>query len=119
MKTLYITTILVLFAATLVGQDNSVPFEKSIFKERKDEFKIAVEHMEKADEIYAYGPSVWSQAIDGFEKAQAFNPKNATLNYKLGDCYLYSNYKTKSLKFFQTAYKLNPAIQLDIHFIKF
>ena len=72
MKTLYTTIILVLFASTLLGQDNSVPFEKNIFKERKDEFKIAVQHMEEADEIYAYGPSVWSQAIDGFARFLIF-----------------------------------------------
>jgi outer membrane protein OmpA-like peptidoglycan-associated protein/tetratricopeptide (TPR) repeat protein len=117
MKNLTIAVISLVFFSSVYGQDNSVPFEKSIFKERKDEFKIAVEHMESAEEIYVnYPPSMWSQAIDGFEKAHAFNPKNAPLNYKLGDCYLHSNYKTKSLKFFQDAYKLNPSIQQDIHF---
>lgn len=117
MKKLTIALLTLVFFSSVYGQDNSVPFEKSIFKERKDEFKIAVEHMENAEEIYEnYPPSMWSQAIDDFEKAYAFNPKNAPLNYKLGDCYLNSNYKSKSLKFFQDAYKLNPSIQQDIHF---
>lgn len=111
---LIVTTFVSLF---IFGQDKSVPFDKKLFKEKKDELKIAVENLELGDGKYLNNPqSMWSQAIDYYEKAYAFNPKNAELNYKLGDCYLYSNYKTKSIKYFSEAFKLNPEIQVDIHY---
>lgn len=108
---------IVFVSLAIYGQDNSIPFEKKLFKEDKDAFKIAVENIEKGDEIYLnYPPQMWYTAIPFYERAQSFNPKNATLNYKLGDCYLVSNTKSKSLDFFKTAYELNPNIQPDIHY---
>lgn len=104
-------------SSALFGQDNSIPFDKKLFKDDKDAFKIATENLEKGDAIYtAYPSSMWYMAIPDYERAQSFNPKNAELNYKLGDCYLVSNTKSKCLGFFKTAYELNPAIQADIHF---
>ncbi len=101
----------------LIGQDKSVPFDKKLFKESKDDFKIAMDNLELGNSKYVDMPStMWSLAIDDFEKAYAFNPKNAELNYKLGDCYMHSNYKTKSIKYFLEAFNLNPDIQLDIHY---
>lgn len=108
---------IVIASIAMYGQDNSIPFEKKLFKDDKDAFKIAVDNIEQGDELYNTGVrSVWNQAIPYYERAQSFNPKNAPLNYKLGDCYLASNTKSRSLEFFKTAYELNPNIQLDIHY---
>jgi outer membrane protein OmpA-like peptidoglycan-associated protein len=55
-------------------------------------------------------------AIDYYLKANAFNPNNASLNFKLGICYLNSPNKFKSLDFLRKAYQLNPAIDPHITF---
>jgi outer membrane protein OmpA-like peptidoglycan-associated protein/tetratricopeptide (TPR) repeat protein len=110
--------LLLFVSASIVNfaQDKSVPFDKSIFKERKDEFKEARSAMEESDVLYQVGPSFYSQAIDGYLKAYKFNPDNAALNYKIGNCYLSSNERTKSLNYFKESYALNPALSKDIHF---
>jgi len=114
MKNLILIIVLGVFVNGF-AQDKSIPFDKSIFKDRKDEFKIAKKHIETADELYLAGQQFWSMAISDYEKANSFNPKNAELNYKLGDCYLNSNSRTKSLEFFQESYALFPAYKKDIH----
>jgi hypothetical protein len=49
---------ILLFALALIGSSSflqDVPFEKDLFKERKDEFKLAVENIETGDaNVYAY-----------------------------------------------------------------
>jgi tetratricopeptide (TPR) repeat protein len=91
-----------------------VPFEKSAFKEQKEQLKIAVENLEKGNAIYILSTQNWSQAIPFYEAAYKFNPNNAELNYKLGDCYLNSNTKSKALPYFLSSYELNPMLQIDI-----
>jgi outer membrane protein OmpA-like peptidoglycan-associated protein/tetratricopeptide (TPR) repeat protein len=114
----FITTLytLLFLAGLFVAQDKSIPFEKSAFKEKKDELKVAVENLEKGNEIYILSQQNWSQAIPFFEAAYKFNPNNAELNYKIGDCYLNSNTKSKALPFFLSSYDLNPMLQVDIFF---
>lgn len=108
---------IVVASVAMYGQNNSIPFDKKLFKDDKDAFKIAEENLVKGDELYQTGiKAIWSQAIPYYERAQSFNPKNDALNYKLGDCYLVSNSKSKSLDFFKTAYELNPNVQMDIHY---
>lgn len=112
--------LLLIFAISFgaIAQDKSVPFDKKIFKERKDEFKVAVGNLEEGNELYEAGFQYWSQAIPFYEKANSFNPNNATLNYKLGNCYLASIHKSKALDYLNKAYELNPTIAKDIHYKK-
>jgi tetratricopeptide (TPR) repeat protein len=49
-------------------------------------------------------------------KANAFNPNNASLNYKLGQCYLASIEKSKALPHLEKAIKLNPSIDQAIYY---
>jgi outer membrane protein OmpA-like peptidoglycan-associated protein len=116
MKKLIVLAITFVCVWNALGQDKSVSFDKSNFKDRKDEFKTALENLEKGNALYALSHQNWSQAIEFYEKAYGFNPKNAELNYKLGDCYLHSNYKSKALKYFLESYELNPMIRRDIFF---
>ena len=104
------------------AQNVSVPFDKKIFKEKKEAFKIAVDNLEEGDKFYELGEnpsigfSIWSKAIPFYKKANDFNPDNAFLNYKLGNCNLVSIHKYHALDYFLQAYKLKPTIAKDIHY---
>lgn len=108
---------LIIAASAMYAQNNSIPFDKKLFKEDKDGLKVALENIEQGDALYMSGdPVYWSSALPYYERANKFNPSNDALNYKLGDCYLYSLTKSKCLTYFKKAYELNPNVQLDIHF---
>ena len=49
---------------TISAQDKSIPFEKGIFKDRKDEFKEIKKVLEEADLKYEMGPVFYKQCID-------------------------------------------------------
>ena len=97
------------------AQNRDIPFEKQFFKEQKDLLKEALRNIKDGDMIYEIGFSVWPRAIEFYEKANDFNPDNSYLNYKLGNCYLYSIHKSRSLDFFKKAFSLNPSVARDIH----
>lgn len=115
MKNILLLLLIVSYFSS-IAQNKSVPFDKKIFLERKDEFKIAVKALGEGNDLYDIGFQVWTDAIPFYEEANKFNPDNANLNYKLGNCYLKSIYKSKALGYFKRAYKLSPTVSKDIHY---
>ncbi len=101
--------------SVVMSQNSDVPFEKEYFKDQKDLLKDALRNIKEGDMIYELGFSVWPRAIEFYEKAHNFNPNNSYLNYKLGNCYLYSIHKSWALDFFNKAFLLNPSVARDIH----
>lgn len=115
----YIFGLLAVFSLQTVWGQN-IAFKASNFKDKKEGFKKALEQIKKGDEhrkagneaIYAItdpGES-FKLAIQSYEKAQQFNPKSALLNFKLGNCYLYTNEKYKAIDYIKTASKLDPEV---------
>ena len=92
---LYIYILCSLFSTVAFSQN--VEFEKEFFKERKDELKIAKNNIEDGDALYVQGDLLYKQALEFYLLANKFNPNNALLNFKIGQCYLYSNLKLKSI----------------------
>ncbi len=121
-----------LFLLTLNCLAQDVPFDKSLFKERKDEFKIARDQLEEGYKIYEIYPesfmsvnhldyraraSYYKEALPILFEANKFNPNNAQLNYRIGRCYLSSSvYKEECLPHFLKAQKLNPNVAADLHY---
>lgn len=105
--------VLVLAIVSTASFLQDVPFEKDLFKERKDEFKAAVENIEIGDaNFYAYN---YPLAVSYYLKAHAFNPRSGDLNYKIGMCYVkFDKYKMKT--YFESAYQLKPTVSPDILF---
>jgi outer membrane protein OmpA-like peptidoglycan-associated protein/tetratricopeptide (TPR) repeat protein len=101
--------ILMVFAVNTI-QAQDIEFTKDNFKEDKDGLKTAKDNIEKGDEFFNLGSIYFKQAIEPYLAANKFNPNNALLNYKLGQCYLYSSFKLKSIPFLEKAKQLNPAI---------
>ncbi len=113
-KILYILSII--FTANVYAQN--VEFTKENFKEDKDGLKEAKKNLEKGDEFFALATVFYKQALDSYYlAAQKFNPNNAMLNYKIGKCYLYSNYKLKSIPFLEKSIQLNPAVDPQVHYL--
>jgi outer membrane protein OmpA-like peptidoglycan-associated protein len=119
MRTISLSIVLFFFTFLYqVGfaQDN-VDFNKKNFPGKKSELKEALKEMSAGDELYDLGGGNFTLAIDHYLKAQAFNPNNAMLNYKLGVCYLNSPDKKKSIPYLESAVKLNASVAADLHYM--
>lgn len=101
--TIFIISLLV-FSNTIIAQKN-VEFSKSNFKSKAAGFKTAMKHLNEGNSKY-FG-SFYNKALDEYLAANKFNPNNAELNAKIGDCYLNSSDKPKSVQYFEKAYALN------------
>ena len=106
----------IIVSGLAIGQSKSVPFDKALFKDKKDAFKVASKALEEGNLLFTQGRIFYKLALEHFLKANEFNPKNADLNYKIGLCYLNSVYKSKALEYFRIAYALEPTVSTDIHF---
>lgn len=93
-----------------------VEFDKDNFKDDKEGLKVAKDNIKEGDKIYEQGAVFFKEAIPYYEKANAFNPENALLNFKLGECYLYSIDKSKAKKHLLKAYELQPSINPLLYF---
>ena len=83
------------FLFTLISYSSfsqNVEFEKDFFKEKKEELKVAKNNIEEGDVYYLQGSVYYKQAIDFYLKANNFNPNNALLNFKIGQCYLFGGW---------------------------
>ena len=124
MKTSYMRWFILCFTFLLVAEatgklfsQTNVEFEKKIFSNNKDQFKAAVKELDAGNELYKLGGGNYMLALEHFAKANNFNPNNALLNYKIGECYLNSIDKTKSITYFENALKLNPKCSPDLHYL--
>tara|TARA_Y100000589_G_scaffold321098_1_gene351815 strand:- start:5657 stop:7753 length:2097 start_codon:yes stop_codon:yes gene_type:complete len=118
MKNMLRYSLIILFVgiiSTLKAQTDT-PFEKALFKDRKDQFKKAVKNIEQGDMYFEQGKSLYKAALPFYLEANEFNPNSSELNYKIGLCYLYSTYKTNALQYLLKAYKLNPNVSNEIHY---
>lgn len=111
----YIVLASIFLSSGLFAQN--VEFDKANFKEDKDGLKTAKDNLKTGDDLYAQGPGFYREAIAPYEAANTFNPNNADLNYKLGECYLASMFKFKALPYLEKAVKLNPSLDPYIHFL--
>lgn len=114
MKKIVLLSLLFISAATW-GQTN-VDFIKKNFKEDVKGYKKAMDSLKTGDNFYNQGKYMYHFALPYYLSAENFNPNNAMLNYKIGQCFLNSSFKTLCLSYFQKAYQLNPAVAPDIHY---
>ena len=94
----------------------NIEFTKEFFKEDKEGLKVAKDNIDKGNAFFDEGPIYYKQAIDPYLAANKFNPNNALLNHKIGQCYLSSNFKLKSIPFLEKAELLNPSIDPYLYF---
>ena len=106
----------VLSGAVLSASAQSVPFSKDKFSD-KDGLKNALREIKAGDEAYQADPPRYTVALPHYLQAQKFNPDNAGLNVKIGDCYLHSPSKMASLEYLQKANKLDPTVDARLHYL--
>ncbi len=111
-----IICLLLLFYSTLAVAQN-VEFTKENFAEDKDALATAKKDIEAGDVFFIRGQKFYKQAIPFYITANQFNPNNALLNFRLGKCYLYSNFKLKAIPHLEKALFLNPKVDPQIHFL--
>jgi outer membrane protein OmpA-like peptidoglycan-associated protein len=144
MKKLLFTLTLVYFS--LLSFSQSIEFDKENFPGKKDEMKAARKQVDIGTEFYMQGRkefedfkrSYYSEhryypvshydyqkagytnfrdAISPLGEGQRFNPNNARLNYMLGFISFITDPTTpQTLKYFETAYKLDPIAEPDMAF---
>lgn len=93
-----------------------IEFDKKNFPNDKDGFKVAKNNLKEGDDLYEQGPMHFKEAIPFYEKANDFNPDNALLNYKLGECYMHSISKSKALPLLNKALKLDQNVNPKVHY---
>ncbi len=63
-----------------------------------------------------YGKKDYKNALASYLAAQEINPDDASLNFKIGQTYLYSETKSKAATYIDKAYRLNPAVNPNIDY---
>lgn len=94
----------------------NVEFDKKNFPGRKEELNEAKENIKKGDEIFEQGEAYYRDALPYYLKAQAFNPNNAKLNFKIGLAYLHSFEKKKAYDYILKAFALDPNVDKKIKY---
>ena len=109
-------SVFILSVASLQIMAQNVEFEKKNFPGRKDELKEAIDNIKKGDEIFEQGEAYYRDALPYYLKAQAFNPNNAKLNFKIGLAYLHSFEKKKAYDYILKAFALDPQVDKKIRY---
>ena len=120
-----ILVLALLLLGTLVFAQN-VEFKSSNFKRNKSEFKLAKENIEIGDNVRKEAvkkmlemqdvDEEYNKALFYYNKAQDFNPNNAALNYKIGSCLLFTNYKEEAFSYLERAKELSEDLPDDFLF---
>ena len=105
----------VCFALYSQGQLNK-EFIKKNFKDNVKGYKNAIDSIRKGDTYYNKGIHYYRYAIPYYLSAEKFNPDNATLNYKIGKCMIYSPMKNQAATYLEKAIELNSVIVANAHY---
>ncbi|MDR0667358.1 MAG: OmpA family protein [Prevotellaceae bacterium] len=92
----------------------NIEFSKIYFPEQKKALNDALSNIKSGDKLFEEGEWKYAEALYFYELANAFNPNNAALNYKIGRCQYAVNQKEKALTHFQKAMELNPNVEEDV-----
>jgi len=100
-----------------LAQAQSVPFTKEQFTIDKEGFKLAEHELELGNHEFGADPARFGAALPHYLRAQKFNPKNALLNAKIGECYLHSATKQEALPYLQRAQQLDAKAEPRLHYL--
>jgi outer membrane protein OmpA-like peptidoglycan-associated protein len=100
-----------------LAQAQNIPFTKEQFSIDKEGFKLAQHELELGDHEFGADPARFGAALPHYLRAQKFNPKNALLNAKIGECYLHSATKQEALSYLQRAQQLDAKAEPRLHYL--
>lgn len=143
----YFCCLICVLSLYMNAQQQNVEFEKSNFPDKKDEFKEAKRNFNDGKELFDkamamyneqlawyvqehnympvsrkdflhVGEPLMMEALPLLEKAQAFNPNNALLNWMIGFSKFHTKHESDAcLKYLEAAYKLNPNISPELPYV--
>ncbi len=91
-------------------------FTRSYFPDDASGLREARRNLREGDKLYEQGWGNFEKALEYYLKAHAFNPDNAILNMRIGECYLYTPYKERSVDFLERAVELNVGT-LEVYYL--
>jgi outer membrane protein OmpA-like peptidoglycan-associated protein len=106
-----------LLVGTSVAHAQSIPFTKEQFAIDKEGLKLAQRELALGDHELGADPARFGAALPHFLHAQRFNPNNALLNAKIGECYLHSSSKEAALAYLQKSQQLDPKAEPRMHYL--
>ena len=111
-----LTFILIVVCGTR-GISQDIPFSDRFFPNTGDSLKNALLELQNGDEFFYSGnSSIYKFAIQHYENANKLNSSNASLNYRLGTCYLMDRKLDAALKHLKKAIELNPEVEPEAHY---
>ncbi len=105
---------LVLSASSIQAQNKE--FTRAFFPSDSRGLKEARKNLRSGDKLYEQGWGNFEKALEFYLKAHEFNPDNALLNMRIGECYLYTPFKDRSVKFLERAVELNVG-SLEVYYL--
>jgi outer membrane protein OmpA-like peptidoglycan-associated protein len=102
---------------TSLAHAQSIPFTKEQFAIDKEGLKLAQRELTLGDNELGADPARFGAALPHFLHAQKFNPNNAVLNAKIGECYLHSSSKEAALAYLQKSQQLDPKAEPRLHYL--
>ena len=102
----------VLFSGQELFSQNK-EFTRSYFPDDSRALREAVRNVREGDRLYEQGWGNFERALEYYLKAHSFNPDNAILNMRIGECYLYTPFKDRSVEYLERAIELNvPSLEV-------
>lgn len=113
------TFLLIAFGVIILSYNadgQSKEFNRTYFPGGGKELREARKNFEEGNELYEKGWGYYDDALTYYLKAYEFNPDNALMNMRIGECYLTTIYKDKAIPYLEKAVELNVET-LEIFFI--
>jgi outer membrane protein OmpA-like peptidoglycan-associated protein/Tol biopolymer transport system component len=108
------TVLCALIASANPAAAQNREFNETYFPDQKKTLSEARSNIKSGDKLFEQGEWNYAEALHYYELANAFNPNNAALNYKIGRCLYTVNQKERALAHFRKAMELNPNVEEDI-----
>ncbi len=105
-----------LIGLSTAGFAQNKEFTKAFFPNDSKGLSEAKKNLKAGNKLYEMGEINYQAAIEYFLQAQKFNPDNAELNFKIGDCYLITQHKAKAIPYLEKAVFLNIPT-LEVYFL--
>ncbi len=102
---------------SVAARAQNVPFTKEHFNIDKEGLKLAQRELADGDHEMGADPARFGAALPHYLRAQKFNPNNALLNAKIGECYLHSSTKQAALTYLQKAQQLDATAEPRLHYL--
>lgn len=118
-KTTILSFLILLVVTSISFAQEDIKIKKSDFRIEFKEvgFKTAWKHIKEGEKLFKDGLGTFPQALEHYLKAYKYNPDCASLNYKIGVCYLATDKFYYAAEYLEKAYLVNNNIASDIHFM--